>query len=266
MKIAFLCTCLEPGRDGVGDYTRRLAAELIRQGHFSAAISLNDKYISSKFIGIQPSEGTDLPILRLPSTWAMKIRISHAKRYIDEFDPDWLSLQFVIFGFHHKGLPIGLGRQLAPLGIGRRWHIMFHELWLGMEMRSSKKHYLWGGVQRLLIKSLISALKPEIIHTHTNLYQQQLVKLGFIVQHLPLFSNIPNSNNVGLNSIQSFKNAKSINLVIFGTIFPNAPVEDFANEVANYAAKNGVEICLTVVGRCGSEQERIGPENGLPVE
>ena len=32
MKIVFICGCLEPGKDGVGDYTRRLSAELIDHG------------------------------------------------------------------------------------------------------------------------------------------------------------------------------------------------------------------------------------------
>ena len=33
MKIAFLCGSLEPWRDGVGDYTRRLAGDLQACGH-----------------------------------------------------------------------------------------------------------------------------------------------------------------------------------------------------------------------------------------
>ncbi|MDB4902314.1 MAG: hypothetical protein JWQ63_1595 [Mucilaginibacter sp.] len=252
----FLCSSLEPGRDGVGDYTRRLAAELIRKGHFSIAVSLNDKYVSDKIDEFQQSESTVLQVLRLPATWEMKIRLVHVKKYIDDFNPDWLSLQFVIFGFHRKGLPFGLSNQLALLGKGRRWHIMFHELWLGMEVRSSKKHFLWGNIQRLLIKSLISSLKPAVIHTNTALYQQQISKLGFIAQNLPLFGNIPNvyNNDKELSLVQSIKTKKSINLVLFGHIHPKAPIDDFTNEVAMYGAKNGLEIILIFIGRCGSEQ------------
>ena len=43
MKLLFLCSSLEPGRDGVGDYTRRLAGECLRQGHEVRLLSLNDK-------------------------------------------------------------------------------------------------------------------------------------------------------------------------------------------------------------------------------
>jgi len=175
------------------------------------------------------------------------------KKFIEDFDPEWLSLQFVIFGFHPKGLPFGLSNQLAVLGLGRRWHIMFHELWLGMEKKSSKKHSLWGVIQRRLIKSLISTLNPGVIHTHTGLYQKQLTKLGFIVQHLPLFGNIPVT--YVRDERMSFKREPTITFVSFGNIFPNAPVEDFASEAACYAEKNGFEMYLTIIGHCGSEQK-----------
>ena len=42
MRIAFVATCLEPGRDGVGDYTTLLAAECARRGHAVMRIALND--------------------------------------------------------------------------------------------------------------------------------------------------------------------------------------------------------------------------------
>jgi hypothetical protein len=258
MKILFLCSCLEPGRDGVGDYTRRLAAEIIRQGHSAEIISLNDKYISDKLSNNQLCEGIELPVLRLPSSWAMKTRFKQAKDYVDNFDPDWLSLQFVIFGFNHKGLPFGLNNRLALLGAGRRWHIMFHELWVGMEIQSSKKHALLGRIQQLIIKSLISTLKPHIIHTHTELYQQKLKKWGYDAKSLPLFSNIPKifNNDKKPDITQSFLTNSSVNLILFGNIHPNAPVEDFANDAAIFAAKNKIEIDLTIIGRCGKDQER----------
>ena len=206
MKIVFLCSSLEPGRDGVGDYTRRIATELIRQGHISAVVSLNDKYISHKFNGVQHSERIDLKVLRLPSTLSAKNRFKSAKNYIDEFNPDWLSLQFVIFGYQQKGLPFGLGHRLAFLGFGRRWHIMFHELWVGMEINTSIKHLLWGKIQRLLIKSLILQLKPKIMHSHTSLYLHHLANLGFESQILPLFGNIPQIDKIKMEINQFQEN------------------------------------------------------------
>jgi hypothetical protein len=42
LKILFVCSCLEPGLDGVGDYTRRLAVELVALGHSCTLLALAD--------------------------------------------------------------------------------------------------------------------------------------------------------------------------------------------------------------------------------
>src|SRR5690606_15350702 len=174
MRITFICGSLEPGRDGVGDYTRRLAGELIRQGHQASIIALNDMYLGFDFEGIQYSDNINLPILRLPSIWPSEKRFRNAKKYIKKFDPDFLSLQFVIFSFNSKGLPFGLNKRLRILGNGKPWHIMFHELWVGMDTGSSFKLMIWGNLQRWLIKSLADTLQPTTVHTQTKLYQLQL--------------------------------------------------------------------------------------------
>jgi hypothetical protein len=43
MKLLFITGCLEPGKDGVGDYTRELATECARRGHAVFLISLNQQ-------------------------------------------------------------------------------------------------------------------------------------------------------------------------------------------------------------------------------
>ena len=42
MKILFICGSTGRGHDGVGDYTRRLCAELIRRGEKIQILSLYD--------------------------------------------------------------------------------------------------------------------------------------------------------------------------------------------------------------------------------
>jgi glycosyltransferase involved in cell wall biosynthesis len=259
MKIIFLCGSLEPGRDGVGDYTRRLAIEMIKHGNQVAAVALNDWHLANEFLGIQNAENTDLEILRLPSAWATNKRFARAKEWIDVFDPEWLSLQFVNFAFHSKGLHFGLGNKLATIGKGRKWHIMFHELWVGMAVEAKFKHILWGRLQKLLIKDLIKNLKPLVIHTQSSLYKIQLLRLGFKVDYLPLFSNIPTTyKNLGNNFIQtaSQDNEKNISFVVFGTVHPSSPVEVFAKEAANYAQKNNLKISIIFIGRSGAELNR----------
>ena len=170
MKILFLCGSLELGRDGVGDYTRRLAGELIRQGHQAAIIALNDRHVEFKLDEKQEIETISVLVLRLPSSMSANERFVQAENYIQEFNPKWLSLQYVPFSFQDKGLPIGLGRKLARIGKGRNWHVMFHELWVGMNVEASFKLKIWGIIQREITSSILKQLRPLVIHTQSKLF------------------------------------------------------------------------------------------------
>jgi hypothetical protein len=270
MNIVFLCGSLEPGRDGVGDYVRRLAVELMQQGHQSGAVALNDKHITHEISGFQQGP-RDLPVLRLPATWPASKRFEHAQRWIDDSGAYWLSLQFVPYSFHNNGLPLDLKRRLTLLGEGRQWHIMYHELWVGMEQGSRFKLLLWGKLQRKLIRSLTAHLKPQVVHTQTRLYQLQLATIGITAKYIPLFSNIPVSSirSASLRVGGHGEHNDKISFVLFGGIHPGAPVEAFAEEVARYVSENEVQVVLNIVGRSGAEQEhwvRVWQAAGLRVE
>ncbi|WP_026463748.1 glycosyltransferase [Adhaeribacter aquaticus] len=260
MKVIFLCGCLEMGRDGVGDYTRRLAGELTRQGTFAAIISLNDYFITEEkeYNGVQNDGDVDLPVLRLPSAWSYKKRFRHAEKYINTYNPEWLSLQYVPFSFHSKGLPLKFHKRLTALGNGKNWHIMFHELWVGMDTSSSPKMVLLGYLQKRLIQNLLDKLQPAIINTQTKLYQIKLHKMGCNAEILPLFSNIPVVNHYksdkNLNSTTSGIN-KIISFVLFGGIHHGAPIDQFAEEAYYYAKENEVIFNLRLLGRSGAEQD-----------
>jgi len=191
MKTAFLCGSLEPGRDGVGDYTRRLAGELIRRGHPSVAVALNDPHIAETGFGSQEIEGTSVSVLRLPGAVPWGKRMIESRNWAGGFNPDWLSLQFVPFGFHRKGLYFGLGRNLARINAKASWHVMFHELWLGLGEKSRVKHRVWGALQRLIVMDLMSRLRPRIVHTQAETYRVVLKREKIAASILPLFSNIP---------------------------------------------------------------------------
>jgi hypothetical protein len=258
MKIIFICGSLEPGRDGVGDYTRCLAGALVGQGHQVAAIALNDGYTTTQMSGKQQCGNNKFAVLRLPASWSDSMRFGFAKSWIDAFDPEWLSLQFVPFSFHPKGLSFGLSKKLLKLGTNRLWHLMFHELWVGMDVEASKMQKWWGLLQRRLIQDLVISLKPVLVHTQTRLYQLQLAKLGVTANHLPLFGNIPRvKQQTGKYKGQHRAEVtKDVSLVAFAYLHPNAPIEQLAKEAANYSTKRGVPVTLTLVGRSGKEQER----------
>jgi hypothetical protein len=256
MKIIFLCGSLEPGRDGVGDYTRRLAGELIRQGHQAAIAAIHDRWVDLPFTGTQDLEGTHLPVQRVPSSWPAKRRLKFLKGWMDQFNPSWISLQFVPFSFQARGLPFDLKYLVAKLGRGRHLHIMFHELWVGMNTESPVKHIWWGWLQRRLIILLLRKLKPAVIHTQTYLYMTQLQRSGFHPLYLPLFSNIP-VNRMALEKRrqQGGTVPGKISLVLFATLHAGAPARQFARDIAAFSRRSGRQFLLIIIGRCGPEQE-----------
>ena len=255
MKIIFLCGSIEPGRDGVGDYTRRLASELIRQGHNVIIISLNDRFIFEVSDALQIDGIISISVLRIPGIVKTNEKILLVKKWLNDFNPDWISLQYVPFSFQAKGLHFGLVNLLSKIGHGRKWHIMFHELWVGIEAQSSYKHILWGKLQKILIKNLIKRLNPCAIHTQTHIYQKILLDIGISCKFLELFGNIPKLP-LDKKSFNSVCSGSSISMVIFGSIHSVGAVESFAKQAAEYSLKNGVKVSLTLIGRTGPESER----------
>ena len=250
MKIVFLCGSLEAGRDGVGDYTRSMAAELIKNGYTVALLAINDAFITEVFRGLQSNKGINIPVLRMPSSYNNYNKTKLATAWVNDFNPEWLSLQFVPFAYHKKGLPFKLVRFLQKLGNGRQWHVMFHELWVGMGAHASKKHVFWGGIQRRLIKSMVSELKPEVIHTHTWLYQAQLAKIKIKATLLPLFSNIPRIESPHKSNLYS--NAE-IRLIFFGSLHPFTDLQSFLNEILNFQKNSELMVSLQFLGRSGPQ-------------
>src|SRR5450432_1611257 len=258
MKIIFVCGSLEQGRDGVGDYTRRLGSELVRQGHKVGLLAINDQYLIEELNSTKETESyIPLTQLRLPSIYPTKKRFKKAKSWIDNFNPDWISLQFVIFSFHPKGLPFALSRRLLNLGKEKRWHIMFHELWVGMEVNATIKYKLWGWLQRNIIRKVLLEIKPRIIHTQSRIFQAQLNRLGFNTGYLPLFGNIPNLHVSHHNKSEDQINSDNIiRLIHFASVRAGAPIDEFACEVARYSREKEVVVSLTFIGRSGPEQNR----------
>ena len=197
MKLAFFCGSLEPGRDGVGDYARRLAGEMARRGHAILCVALNDPHVDKIISLPQEMEGVSVPALRLPSTMPWSQRMERLRGQLEEFHPDWISLQFVPFAFQPRGICLGLGQRLASLRTKAHWHFMFHELWLGLDEHASFKHRVWGALQRLAILDMQGRLRPRLISTQSEPYRTALARENIVAQILPLFSNIPRTEDDG---------------------------------------------------------------------
>ena len=256
LNVVFICGSLEPGKDGVGDYTRRLACEIIRQGNLASIIALNDTYCKTKKKENQISDNINVSTLRLSSTTSIDKRIFQAKCWVNERNVDWLSLQYVPYSFSAKGIPLNLATQLRKIVLYQKWHIMFHELAVGIENEASIKHRLIGKAQLYIIKSLRKKLKPQVVHTQTQLYLKLLNDLNFKVTLLPLFSNIPIKNSKPNDKGIKPKLRNEIVFVLFGGIHSNVPFENFAIEAVSFSRTNNITISLLTIGRNGNELKR----------
>jgi len=250
MKITFLCGSVEIGKDGVGDYVRRLAGAVIKQGHSCMIVSLMEKGNERKIEQQQESDGINMSVIRLPFKNGILANCIEAEKSIKLFNPDWISLQFVPFSFHDKGLSLNLAWSIKKLTDNRRLHIMFHELWVGMETTAPFKLRMWGLLQRIVIKGMLRELRPDVINTNTALYVAQLSRLGYKADRLPLFGNIPLVDQTEVK----IKETNDLRFVVFGSIHHGAPVNEFAKELNNYAINRKIAAEIIFVGRCGDEQ------------
>ena len=171
MTILFLTGGLEPGKDGVGDYTRRLAFECARNRHDCLLIALNDGNIEIPTETTEVEDHIQLRTLRLPQKLSWPARIKLASVFRAPYSIDWISLQFVCYSFHPKGFGFNLGKLLQPVVNGCPVHLMFHELWVGVgDERLSLKQRLVAGIQRQGIRKLIREIQPRCVTTSNSFY------------------------------------------------------------------------------------------------
>lgn len=252
MKILFICGSLEIGRDGVGDYTRRLSGELVRQGHEATIIALNDHYLThDKIEEEQRADGTNIQVLRLNATTDFGQRIVESGKLISQFQPDWISLQYVPFAFEKRGIPFGLGSGLKQIGAKYKWHIMFHELWIGAKLPWEIKNKLISIVQKYIILKTIKSLEPAVIHTHLPLYLERLSGLKNSVKSLPLFSNIEN-----VKYVEAPKTLEKYTVGFFSQLEINEEIQRYVSYFEKYAQKKGLKFEVLFIGKNEEAVER----------
>lgn len=234
MKILFICSSLEPGKDGVGDYTRKLAGALYRSGNEANIISLNDKYLQKDYSNeCQEDEGSSIPVMRYSHNCSWALRVRDARACIENFQPDWISLQYVPYGFHKKGLPFYLPKEIKTIVQGYRCHIMFHEMWIGLSPASALSHKFYGFFQRHIARDLIYVLKPAVVTTTNLLYQRIMTNSGMDVKLLPLMSNI-SQQEMDKDFIAALEKKYAVHfsdgsyfvIGVFGTFYPDARIPE----------------------------------------
>ncbi len=260
MKILFLCGCLEYGRDGVGDYTRRLVGELINQGCQVAALALTDRFVETASSETQYSGGNSISVFRLPNAWPIEKRVLHAKSWIDDYDPEWISFQFVSFSFHPKGLTFSLHKHIGALSKNRKLHVMLHELWLGEDPKSSVRHRILGWLQKQAIRRMMAGLDFKAASTSNAFYQACLAKIGVTAGKIIIFSNLPAGSKQGLKLYNQLpeeiiKNRKQYLIgSFFGSLeYQNLPAS--LKKATDLANKSNKKLLITHIGRAAGAKD-----------
>ena len=251
MNILFIVGAAEPGKNGVGDYARRLAGELEVLGHTASMVSVNDGRIQEAREEKQMEGGSEISVLRLPKKLPYSAKGDQFKSWIGASSIDWVSIQFVPHAYHDKGFYRQFLRFIAPITAPYKVHLMVHELWEGMNREAKWQQKIKGAIQRNLFKLLVKRTAPDAIHVQSSTYASVLKQIGVSADRLPLFSNIPVLySNTG-------KHAGGLNFVVFGTIFQDNHFHSFLDEVTNFAATTNTEVSFTFVGRGGETKQGI---------
>jgi len=250
MNILFICGSIEPGKDGVGDYTRRLCGELMRKGIDVQILSLCDHHAISFIRENQMVEGNTVIVDRIPVSTSKKQRFIWLQDVLKDFNPDWVSLQYVPYSFHSKGLPFWLPAFLKKIKGNHKWHIMLHELWIGMDWSASFKNRCIGLLQKWLLLKILKEKEKIAINTQIELYQSEIASQGHTVQILPLFSNIIKNGELN-RATTTYKS--ELRFCLFGSIHYGAPVERFINELKLVLSQSKEKRALKFIfiGHCG---------------
>ena len=265
MKILFICGSLEPGKNGVGDYTRKLGEELICMGHQVVLIALYDRNILQTQEINRDSEGTTISVLRLERDLPTKTRISKAKKKIVEFDPHWVSLQYVPYAFHSKGLNMKLPFIVSKFKLKFHWHLMIHEPWLVPNCPKMIKEQLIGMLQKVSLKLLIYKIVPKIIHT-SNLFYKEILNNGGVDSELLLLpGNIPVNIEIEPEIIKEFaelgidkKSRKGwVVLGTFGRMRANIDYVAFFKNILDRFEVQSKKIAFFSIGKVGIHCDEI---------
>ena len=240
-KILFICGSIEPGHDGVGDYTRELAGALIKKEIECKIVAIMDRVAKGCELEDQKTNGSVISVLRISENLSYNERKKKLKGLVSEFAPNWVSLQYVPFAFSPQGTPLSLIR-LLPQSNSFKWHFMIHEAYVWSNL--TFKRNILRHIEIQILKRLVKTLKPDVIHTSNKLYQKLLKQVSVDSEILELFGNIPISKRNDL-----IPKAEQLQGVFFGS----GPLEEnfsrFLDGLKSYTALRNQPFKIVFCGR-----------------
>lgn len=265
MKVAIICSSAEAGRDGVGDYSIRLAAALTMGGHRALVIAERDFAVAGAHALNGERDG--IAVSRLPGRASNEQRARWLADSLQDFAPDWVILQFVCWGLADRGvLDPPLSALLAALS-GRRVAIYCHELWLGLERGASLRHRWWGRRQRATILRFFSQLRPALVMTSNAAYGRVLERFGWSARIVPLFSNIPFLPEGSAKFLSRLEERAGrplwssrgdvVMAAVFGSVYPEWQPQGALRWMGEEARRRNRRVMLVVAGRASPRGEAL---------
>lgn len=183
-KIVFISNKFPPAIDGVADYTFLLGKELEKENEVY--------YLNSASLEIEK--------------WNY-IGLKKAYQQIKVIKPNLISLQYVPFSFHPKGLPFDLCFFWILLRLkGYFLQVTFHEVAIGFKYTSLRQSF--GALAQRMIAWLICLFSHHVF-TSVGLYYQMLKPFNKNTRQVFIGSNLPvisNQHKKDKTTICSFNN------------------------------------------------------------
>ncbi|MBG29623.1 MAG: hypothetical protein CMI31_06430 [Opitutae bacterium] len=254
IKICFITGSLSAGKTGVGDYTLLLAEACRGKGMTCHTLGLHDPQVEGRVEdGHSLCLSPDLP-------W--KERLHAAKEWLDLLNPDWISLQFVPYAFHSRGLFRNFLNTFPQLLQNRKLHIMFHEIWIGEFPGSPWVQKAVGFLQKRYIAKLLETTKPRFVNHSCAGSQVRLQGAGIDSSHLPIFGNVPPVEKANPREFLELMSHAGLTLSLdersewwfvgfFGSIHDDWQVEPSLAPILEAADQLGKKIAVLSLGRLG---------------
>lgn len=180
MKLLLVTNYFPPVVDGVGDYTRQVAAEFSNRGHEVHIICKKDPRIPSSQDGMQ--------IWPIATKWSFA-NIQEIIKKINELGPAWVMIQYVPYSFNRYGIPFAFPFLLSRINRNRTKILLtVHEPYIRFR-RLPIKTFLVGQLQRIILRELCR--KADKIVTTIDKYKGFVNKYSAKEVHIiPVPSNI----------------------------------------------------------------------------